>query len=63
MNTIRVSNGLDLDQTRRYVGPDLDPNCLQRVSADGNLPLVWIIVKCCTNSSIIPTFDIKYFFC
>ena len=29
-NTIRVSNGLDPDQDRHSVGPDLDPNCLQR---------------------------------
>ena len=28
-NTIRVSNSLDPDQARRFVGPDLDPNCLQ----------------------------------
>ena len=33
-DTIRVSNGLDPDQDRHYVGPDLDPNCLQRLSAD-----------------------------
>ena len=33
MGTIRVSNGLDPDQDRRFVGPDLDPNCLQRLSA------------------------------
>ena len=33
-NTIRVSNGLDPDQDRRFVGPDLDPYCLQRLSAD-----------------------------
>ena len=26
-------NGLNLDQDRRYVGPDLDSNCLQRLSA------------------------------
>ena len=32
-NTIRVSNGLDPDQDRRSVGPDLCPNCLQRLSA------------------------------
>ena len=31
-NTIRVSNSLDPD--RHYIGPDLDPNCLQRISAD-----------------------------
>ena len=32
--TIRVSYGLDPDQGRRFVGPDLGPNCLQRLSAD-----------------------------
>ena len=34
-NTIRVSNSLDPDQAWCFVGPDLDPNCLQRISADG----------------------------
>ena len=33
-NTTRVSNGLDPDQDRHSVGPDLVPNCLQRLSAD-----------------------------
>ena len=33
-NTIRMSNGLDLDQDRPFVGPVLGPNCLQRLSAD-----------------------------
>ena len=33
MNTIRVSNSLDPDQTPHFVGPDLGPNCLQRLSA------------------------------
>ena len=32
--TIRVANSLDPDQARHFVGPDLDPNCLQRLSAD-----------------------------
>ena len=32
--TIRVSNGFDPDQDGYYVGPDLGPNCLQRLSAD-----------------------------
>ena len=32
-NTIRVSNSLDPDQALRFVGPDLGPNCLQRLSA------------------------------
>ena len=33
-DTITVSNGLDPDQARHFVGPDLSPNCLQRLSAD-----------------------------
>ena len=33
-NIIRVSNGLDPDQNWQSVGPDLGPNCLQRLSAD-----------------------------
>ena len=33
-NTIRVSDSLDLDQARHFVGPDLGPNCLQKLSAD-----------------------------
>ena len=36
MNTIWdwVIYGLDPDQDQRSVGPDLGPNCLQRLSAD-----------------------------
>ena len=33
-NTTRVSNSWDADQARHFVGPDLGPNCLQRLSAD-----------------------------
>ena len=33
-NTIRMSNSLDPDQARRFVGLDLGPNCLPRLSAD-----------------------------
>ena len=29
-----MSNCLDPDQDRHFVGPDLGPNCLQRLSAD-----------------------------
>ena len=29
-----MSNGLDPDQVRRFVGPDLGPNCLQKLSAE-----------------------------
>ena len=38
-NAIRVSNSLDPDQDRHFVGPDLGPNCLQRLSADDKSPL------------------------
>ena len=33
-NTICVSSRLDPDQARPFVGPDLGPICLQRLSAD-----------------------------
>ena len=29
-----VSNSLDPDQAQGFVGPDLGPNCLQRLSAE-----------------------------
>ena len=29
-----MSNSLDPDQARHFVGPDLGPNCLQSLSAD-----------------------------
>ena len=32
MNSISVPNSLYPDQARHYVGPDLDPNRLQRLS-------------------------------
>ena len=32
-NTIRVSNSLDPDKAQHFVGPDLGPNCLQRLLA------------------------------
>ena len=34
ISIIQVSNSLDRDQARHFVGPDLGPNCLQRLSAD-----------------------------
>ena len=33
-NTICESNRLDPDHARHFVGPDLGPNCFQRLSAD-----------------------------
>ena len=48
-DTIRVSNSLDPDQTYNFIGSDLDPNCLHRLSADdkngehGRLSHVFVI--------------------
>ena len=56
-NTIRVSNNLDLDQDRYSVGPDLGPNCLQRLSADDKkLPLASheLIIFISTRSFPLP---------
>ena len=39
MNTILVSNYLDLDQDRHSVGPDLVLNSLQRLRANSHGPL------------------------
>ena len=36
-NAIRVSSILDTDQAQCFVGPYLDPNCLQRLSADDTI--------------------------
>ena len=42
-NTIRVSNSLDPDQARNFVGPDLGPYCLQRLSADNKMSgWIWV---------------------
>ena len=49
--TIRVSNSLDPDQARHFVGPDLDPNCLQMLSADDTSRQR---VKPGTNREVIP---------
>ena len=32
-----MSNSLDPDQARRSVGPDLGPNCFQKLSADNTI--------------------------
>ena len=42
-NPIRVSNSLDQDQARHFVGPDLGPNCLQGLSADNKMSC-WTLV-------------------
>ena len=37
MICIRVANRLDADQARHFVGPDLAPDCLQRLSVDNKV--------------------------
>ena len=55
-NTIRVSNSLDSDQDRHSVGPDLDPNCLQSLSAnDTRRQRVEKLNECLSN--IFPEID------
>ena len=51
-NTIRVSNSLDPDQTRHFIGPDLGPNCLQRLSAD-NKSCPWRAKSLIQNNLLI----------
>ena len=34
-----MSNSLDPDKARRFVGPDLGPNCLQRLSEGKELSI------------------------
>ena len=45
-NTIRASNGLYQEQGWPPVGPDLSPNCLQRLSSDGKEIVEWMDWKC-----------------
>ena len=37
MNSIGVSNSLEPDQARHFVGPVLGPNCLLKLSADDTM--------------------------
>ena len=56
-DTIRVTNGLDPDQDRHFVGPELGPNCLQRLSADDKSPLAqWVNVHVQLSSTSSPGF-------
>ena len=60
MNTIYVSNRLDPDQARHFVGPDLDPNYLQRLSADGSRILLMIIWEKFEYHTQLSKFDFHY---
>ena len=56
----RVANGLDPDQDRRSVGPDLSPKCLQRLSADDKSPLARSKMTYGKLSLLIHTFYICF---
>ena len=40
-----MSNSLDPDQDRHSVGPDLGPNCLQRLSPDDKVTAFKLMIK------------------
>ena len=44
-----MSNGLDPDQDRSYVGPDLGPYCLQRLSAEAKVTTSMLTVRVHTH--------------
>ena len=48
-----MSNRFDLDHDKLFVGPDLGPNCLQRLPADDKSP--------CTRSKTKQTSNQKHF--
>ena len=52
-NTIRMSNCLDADQAQHSVGPDLDPNCLQRLSADDTCHSLRLTLPICDDYQIL----------
>ena len=56
-NTIWVSNKLDLDQARRFVGPGLGPICLQRLWADDTSRQWGILWHVVYHSSISRNFS------
>ena len=52
-----VSGSLDADQDQRFVGADLGPNCLQRLSADDKDPtsmeLTWHLSPRCSSGKYL----------
>ena len=57
-NTIRVSKGLDPEQDRHFVGSNLGPNCLQRLSAQTTKVASGMVrVKEKLNNEILPFFN------
>ena len=54
----KILSGLNSDQDRHTVGPDLGPNCLQRWSADDKSPLATKEFNC---FCMLPTCCCNYF--
>ena len=50
-NTIRVSNNLDPDQARHFVGPDLDPKWLRNLWSDvtGRQRVIYSVMICLSS--------------
>ena len=46
-----MSNGWDPDQDQRSVGPDLDPNCLQRLSQGSHRLEKYLNIQDCLEKS------------
>ena len=71
-----MSNSLDPDQARHFVGPDLDPNCLQRLSADDESsrqrvkftiegkvnPVKYVLDMLCNKKALYPTRHYTYIY-
>ena len=62
-NSLKVSNSLDQDQARLFVGPDLGPTCLQRLSAAELGPhCLPTLVNICSRRLEQITFSEAFFF-
>ena len=63
MNTIRVPNGLDSDQDRSSVGPDLAPNCLQTTSPVDKQFKETFLMAITNKMQIFSNLDPRIFLC
>ena len=56
-----VSNSLDPDQARQFVGPDLGPDCLRRLSADQTRQqkVNYVFTVCSIDSFFVPVINIS----
>ena len=54
-----MSNSFDPDQDRHSVGPDLGPNCLQRLSVEDKLLLAWKELTYGMNEKLLILFDLS----